>query len=254
MNTADKIDVDGILFDLGSTLLEYETIPWDELNLNCVKAGYEYLGQAGYNVPSLDDFTRAYLELRSSYREHAAASLKEWVVVDLAAELLKSAGVNGDRNLAQDYFEAYARPLAEQVIMFADVPTVLQRLKTKGKKIGLVSNTIFPGEYHRREMEQYDILRYFDFTVFSSSFGYRKPHPSIYQHAVELMNCKPERLLFVGDRYLEDYQGPRQNGLQAMIKHREGRDYPDPMPAGVIVIRDLSEMLGYLEGDFDDIR
>ncbi len=253
MNTITKIDVDGILFDLGSTLLEYETIPWDELNLLCVEAGYEYLRENGHPVPTLEEFTQAYLDIRSSYRERASASLKEWVVVDLAEELLKSCGINGDGRLAQKYFEAYAEPLARQVTMFADVPTVLQRLKENGKKIGLVSNTIFPGEYHRRELEAYGILQYFDFTVFSSSFGYRKPHPSIYRYAVELMNSRPNRLLFIGDRYPEDYQGPREYGLHAMIKYREGRDYPDPMPDGMIVLRALSELLGYLEGDFDDI-
>jgi len=32
--TADrKFDVKGVIFDLGSTLIEYETIPWDQLHL-----------------------------------------------------------------------------------------------------------------------------------------------------------------------------------------------------------------------------
>lgn len=254
MSMVTKFDVDGILFDLGSTLLEYETIPWDELNLRCIEAGYAYLVKQGYAVPSLDEFIRAFQDIRQVYRERAAASLEEWVVIDLSAELLKSCGLNGDQELAQAYFEAYAQPVAEQVTMFADAPTVLRLLKKSGRKIGLVSNTIFPGEYHLRELAGYNILQYFDFTIFSSSFGYRKPHQSIYRHAVELMGIAPERLLFIGDRYQEDYQGPREYGMNAMIKYREGRGYPDPMPKSVVIIKALSELPGYLEGEFDDIR
>ncbi|UCD16236.1 MAG: HAD family hydrolase [Candidatus Zixiibacteriota bacterium] len=254
MTGSGKLNIDGLLFDLGSTLLEYETIPWDELSLQCVEAGYEFLRESGHSVPPLDEFTGFYLALRTEYRRTAAESLEEWNVTDLAARLLRACGLNEGKKLAETYFEAYALRLSQQVVMFEDTPRVLQKLKAAKKKIGLVSNTIFPEQFHRNDLETFGILRHFDFTIFSSSFGYRKPHPLIYQHAIELMGIDPQRLLFIGDRFQEDYVGPTENGLHAMIKYRKDREYPNPMPEEVVVLRSLSELLNYLPEEFDDMR
>ena len=52
----NKFDVDGVLFDMGSTLLEYETIPWSVLNVNCLDAAYKFLEDGGYDLPPVDRF------------------------------------------------------------------------------------------------------------------------------------------------------------------------------------------------------
>ncbi len=246
MRTGLTSKIDGVIFDLGSTLLEYETIPWDELSLQSVESGYAFLKDREFKMPSLGDFTAYYLDIRDRYREYSARTLKEWIITDAAIDLMCKCGINADQRLVEDFLEAYSQPLVRQVTMFADVPIVLRGLKSAGIKIGLVSNTIYPAEFHRNELKNYDIFDLFDFTVFSSEFGYRKPHRSIYQEAVDLIQIAPEHLLFVGDRYIEDYHGPVEFGMNAIIRYREGREYPEPLPDELIMIQSLSELLAIL--------
>ncbi len=251
-NNINAEKIRGVIFDLGSTLLEYETIPWDDLSLLCLDAGYEFLEKSGYSVPDKGDFIEKYIAIRKKYRKLAGETLDEWIITDAIGDLLSAFDLNGSASLAEDFFAAYHVPLARQVTMFADTPTVLRALKSGGYKIGLVSNTIFPEDAHVEELKKYAIFKLFDFTMFSSSFGKRKPHPEIYKRATELIGLAPEELLFVGDRYIEDYRGPIDFGMQAMIKYREGRVYPDPMPDNVTVIRALVGLLDYLDLKIDD--
>ncbi len=52
-----------------------------------------------------------------------------------------------------------------------------------------------------------------DFTVFSSEVGTRKPHPAIFERALEALEVEPERALFVGDRLYEDVRGAGELGM-----------------------------------------
>jgi putative hydrolase of the HAD superfamily len=239
--------IDGILFDLGSTLIEYENIPWPELHLLCLKAGYQFLINENYPVPPFEIFTESYLNVRSHFRDKAGITLKEWVITDAIKELLQTAGLNGGPGLAAEFFEAYYQPVAKQLTIFEDTIPVLAELRKRGKKLGLISNTIFPENYHQRELERFGLKDFLDFTIFSSSFGFRKPHASIYLKGIELLKVPTGNILFIGDRYFEDYIGPRGVGLRAMIKYREGRDYSDPLPPDLIILKTLSEMLDYIE-------
>ncbi len=246
--TADrKFKVKGIIFDLGSTLIEYETIPWDQLHLLSLREGYNYLREKGYPIPGPEDFERKFEEVRDRYRARARESLKEWVITDAISDLLHSVGLDGTPHLSRDFFSIYYRLQSDGLVMFDDVPATLKYLRDRRFRIGMVSNTIYPAEYHLRELKRFDILKYFDFTIFSSEFGYRKPHPSIYEKAVALSGYPASDLLFIGDRYLEDVVGPADAGLNSILRYCEGREYPQPIPENIAVINALSELLPYLK-------
>lgn len=241
-----KFDIDGVIFDLGSTLLEYETVPWDELNVRCLRAGYNFLQQKGFTLPSPDEFWERQNEIGKRYNHQARETLREWNLIDALSELLESFNIGDGRNTAEEFFQAFYGPISDQLTLFADAATVLRDLKQRGKRIGLVSNTIFPEDCHINELKYFELYKYFDCTIFSVNFGWRKPHPSIYEKAVTLMEQDRERLIFIGDRYIEDVKGPREAGLQAVLKYREGREYPDPLPENVIVVQSLTEFIGLI--------
>lgn len=246
MNRPEKLNVDGVIFDLGSTLLEYETIPWSELDLLCAGSGLEFLRQNNRSTPPVDIFCKKLFEVWQIYRAKAEQTQIEWHLTDLLTEVLDNFGLNGDENFINNFFDAFYQPVSSQLSLFADAPSVLTEIKSRGKTIGLISNTIFPEEYHLRELKRFGLIDFFDFTIFSITFGYRKPHPSIFQKAAELAQLKPNRLLYVGDRYLEDVRGPRQCGWFSILKYREGRDYPDPLPEEIPVIKTLTDLLEYI--------
>jgi putative hydrolase of the HAD superfamily len=51
----------------------------------------------------------------------------------------------------------------------------------------------------------------------SGLVGYEKPHPAIFQAALQAMDAKPQESLYVGDVYSVDYLGATQAGLQAVL-------------------------------------
>ncbi len=230
---------------MGSTLIEYENIHWDEMNLIALQAGYKYLKSIINPLPSYDKITKEYIKIRDWNRESSRQTLREWNVPDRIAELFGAVGIKNDRQTVLEFFSHYYKIISDQLTIFDDTEYVLSELQNAGFGIGLVSNTIFPEAYHRLDLERFGIIDYFDFMLFSSSFGYRKPHPSIYNRAIELSGQKADQLIFIGDRYEEDYLGPRGNDIFSILKFREGRQYPESFPDDIIMIKSLNELLPF---------
>jgi putative hydrolase of the HAD superfamily len=73
--------------------------------------------------------------------------------------------------------------------------------------------------------------------------GRRKPAPETYRAALDAIGVEPERVLFVGNRVREDYEGPRSLGMQAVLYTAHNSE---PAPAGIRSIarlRDLPSLL-----------
>jgi putative hydrolase of the HAD superfamily len=82
-----------------------------------------------------------------------------------------------------------------------------------------------------------------DGIVFSSMVGRRKPAPETYRAALDAIGIAPERVLFVGNRVREDYEGPRSLGMQAVLYTAHNSE---PGPTGIRSITTLSEILRLL--------
>ena len=55
-----------------------------------------------------------------------------------------------------------------------------------------------------------------------------KPHPAIFQAALDLIGVEdPTQVLYVGDRPYEDVQGPHSLGIPAVWVNRVGEDWPE---------------------------
>ncbi len=90
---------------------------------------------------------------------------------------------------------------------------LLDSLRERGLRIGLVSNAFDPGWLLRRDIEQMGLAERLDVAVFSSDVGMRKPHPLIFERALEELGVASERALFVGDRLYEDVRGAAELGM-----------------------------------------
>ena len=76
--------------------------------------------------------------------------------------------------------------------------------------------------------------------VSSSDHGYLKPHPSIFEAALELAGVEAAESMMVGDSFMHDIEGARRVGMRGVLVHRAGE--PPAHVADVPVIRDLSEL------------
>jgi putative hydrolase of the HAD superfamily len=55
-----------------------------------------------------------------------------------------------------------------------------------------------------------------DFAVFSSELGKRKPHPEIFERALEALGVEAGEAMFVGDRLYEDVRGSNDVGMTSV--------------------------------------
>ena len=242
----EKLHPQAIIFDLGSTLIEYESIPWDDLGAECAESGRRYLLRRGYDVPGEEEFHEAFADIREAYRRIASESLVEWDVPMVATRLFERLSINHDRKLVDSFFDAYYKPVGEKLYIYEDTLDTLEKLSSSYPVMGLISNTVFPECAHLKELDRFGIGPFLKFTVFSSTFKLRKPHPDIFYHAANLAGYAPSECVYIGDRYVEDIEGPTAVGMEAILKIKADREYPADMPGSVRKIDRLSGLLDHI--------
>jgi putative hydrolase of the HAD superfamily len=74
----------------------------------------------------------------------------------------------------------------------------------------------------------------------------RKPHPQIFQTALQALDVPPHQAVFVGDRFPEDVAGAKRVGMWSVWKERSDRERdPQIIPDAQIV--HLQELLTLLD-------
>jgi putative hydrolase of the HAD superfamily len=128
------------------------------------------------------------------------------------------------------------------VYAYDDALSILDRVKSRYGTVGLVSNTIFPPRAHLRELDKFKLRSFFDFTIFSSTFGLRKPHPDIFYEASTRAGAAPGECVYIGDRYREDVEGPTRIGMNSILRFHPDREYPEDKLPSLRMVNSLSEL------------
>jgi putative hydrolase of the HAD superfamily len=237
--------IKAVLFDMGSTLLEFENQPWEELIGQGIEAVYEALDLNGAALPARDVFCQAFRETYRTTWQKAEESLIEMEIRRLlegTARALRQPCSDADvLHLARIHY----RPVSSQVTIYADTIETLVEVRRRGMKIGLVSNTVWPGALHREDLGRFGLLDFFDHLLFSADVGLRKPHPQIFQAALGALQVAPHEAVFVGDRLPEDVAGAQRVGMRGVWKQRPDRERSaDITPdAQIIHLRQLLAIL-----------
>ncbi|UCG60303.1 MAG: HAD-IA family hydrolase [Candidatus Zixiibacteriota bacterium] len=243
----EKLKPRAVIFDLGSTLIEYESIPCSELSVIASRSVWSFLTDKGFKVPPEEEFIDTFEYIKNEFRKPARENLTEWSIPQAAERLLAEFGIESQDGLVKKLFQAYYRPVAEQIYAYDDTAETLERVKRRGMVVGLISNTIFPEQTHRDELKKFKLHKFFDFAIFSSTFGVRKPHPDIFCAAANMAGSAPAECVYVGDRYVEDYRGPTEVGMPAVLKIVRYREYPQDLLGEIPTINSLSELTNYID-------
>lgn len=84
-------------------------------------------------------------------------------------------------------------------------------------KVGLISDTgVTPGKIIKKVLENYDILKFFNVTIFSDEVGYYKPNPIIFDITLKKLRGTPEKAVHVGDLLETDIKGAKNIGMYAI--------------------------------------
>lgn len=101
-----------------------------------------------------------------------------------------------------------------QVIVPPEIPAVLTQLRQADYTLGVVSNRETP---FQRELEEMNLIGYFDFLLAAGEVGVFKPDPKVFHHALEIANAKPDEAMYVGDNYFADIVGSNNAGLMPVL-------------------------------------
>ncbi len=227
--------LEAVIFDLGGTLIDYlgGAPSWPEMEFPGVQALHDCLSAAGFPIDA-----EAFRESFIAAMDHRWRAATEGIsdpptLASLIVEACHAAGFHLEEELHEAAVAAYCAPIAERAVVAGGAEPLLAWLRGHGVRIGLISNTIWPAEVHRLDLERYGLLDHFHTTVFSSETGLWKPDPRIFALTLERLEVAPDRAVFVGDRLMEDVQGAQRAGLRAIFV--EGTvDYAD-IDAGAFI-------------------
>jgi putative hydrolase of the HAD superfamily len=221
-----------VLFDFYGTLAES-----DGTGLRVA----DVLTEHGYELP--DDVARRYWQDGLDGIEHDEHSVSRehyvaWQTRRLHG-LLGECGV--DRATADAIIArlqaASARP---KMRAYDDAADVLARLRAEGVVVAVCSNW----DWDLAEaVEEAGLTTHVDILISSAWVGARKPHSRIYMHALEELDLEPDAVLFVGDTWNCDVDGPLAHGMRPVYVRRAHREpdstAPEMVPADVVVLPDL---------------
>lgn len=215
--------LEAVLFDWGDTLMQWVYSP--ELVSAGHRAGLAAIGRDG--LPDVEALSEHFRE-RYEPLFWVPGTVEELEYPELVRRLLGDFEVEIDDAELERFLEAEHRAWDPARILAAHTQPLLDALRGRGLKLGLVSNAFDPGWLLHRDLEQMGLAGRLDFSVFSSDVGTRKPHPAIFQRALEALEVEASRALFVGDRLYEDVRGAAEVGMttvQALWFRAD--DHPD---------------------------
>jgi HAD superfamily hydrolase (TIGR01549 family) len=239
-----------VVFDLGGTLIEYagKFDSWPDLEAPGLRAAHAYLRQEGVQLPLVTQFEAAGFELLPGRWEQAKAGIKNLTVpILLVAILDQFEGDLPDFSL----LNAAARQYEEAICTGAEpVPysqELLAQLKASGYRLGLISNTMFSGQAHIKDLRKFGMLSYFDAMLFSADTKKWKPSPAPFLQVASDLKARIDSTLFVGDDPGADVAGAKGAGMD--VVHFASSDRFPPLD-GVVpdaTIYELVELPTVLE-------
>ena len=121
-----------------------------------------------------------------------------------------------------DALQAHNRAECLWRVVEPDTADVLAALRARGLTLAVISNA--DGRIEA-DLERYGLRPHFATIVDSHVVGVEKPHPAIFNIALERIQAPPDTAIYVGDVFSIDILGARRAGLDAVLLDTLGR-YP----------------------------
>jgi putative hydrolase of the HAD superfamily len=183
--------------------------------------GYRRLGQRyglTLDPARYDDARRSAL---TTLKRHPELDHDEEIWVLFTQRIIEGMGGVGDTYGAAVEMEgAWSR--AHHFELYDDALPTLDALRSRGLKIGLLSNTA-------RDLDEFVShhgMRV-DAVLTSRAHGKTKPHETIFRRILELLDVTPDEAVMIGDTIEDDIEGARAVGMHALLLDREGRYGPE---------------------------
>jgi putative hydrolase of the HAD superfamily len=236
--------IDLVTFDLDNTLWDVDSVIRE-----AERVMRSWLAEKAPAIAALT--TDHYIELRTDVlREHPGLAHD---VTRLRTEIVLRALVK----VGQQHTAASA--LAEQALdvflherhkvkFFDDALDVLERLAARYPLAALTNGNA--------SIDRLGLGRYFRFGISAADVGMSKPHPAIFQAALERAGVTAERAVHVGDNPIDDIHGAAVLGYRTVWVNLKGGALPPEIRATreVTSLAELPTVIAALESDVTPTR
>ncbi len=235
-----------MLFDLGQTLIHFDKVNVMAVFHEAATNSYDYLKQLDQPVGGLKAYKwRNFLSIRVKLLISDLMK-RDW---DSLVGLRKSHEKKGIHLSAEQWRQVnwkWYEPLSRRGSIEPDLAETLSKLRDKGLKLGIVSNTWVNGCSLDRHLDMEGLLDFFDVRVYSCSYNFRKPDKRIFLEAARQIDIRCENILFAGDRVNNDVRGALRAGMIPVLKTTP-ENKRKPLPPTATRIDKLSELPQLIE-------
>jgi YjjG family noncanonical pyrimidine nucleotidase len=113
--------------------------------------------------------------------------------------------------------------MPESNFLFEGTIELLEYLNQK-YKLHVITNGFADVQF--KKLTNSGIADYFNSVTNSEMAGVKKPHPQIYQHALDLANTNKQNAIMIGDCLDADIKGAMDFGIQAIFFNPEKKEVP----------------------------
>jgi putative hydrolase of the HAD superfamily len=224
------VTVEAVIFDWGGTLTPWHTVDHATLWQNV--CALHFAAESAERHASAIRVAERELWIVAE-RDHRSATMDH---------VFERAGVTPTEAFLASYFEAWE----PHTLTDPDAPELLRRLRDRGIRVGVLSNTMWPRSVHQQFFVRDGIDELIDGAVYSSEIDWTKPHPEAFRAAMAAVGVDdPSACVFVGDRPYDDVYGAKQAGLRAvLVANSDAPAFADAEPDAVITrLADLAPLI-----------
>ena len=223
--------ISDIFFDLDHTLWDFEknsalTFELIFSKLNCKVEINDFL--AHYN-PINQNYWRLYRQNKISQKE-----LRIQRLVQTFNALNIKIKVKELKEISNQYIEN----LSKFPYLFEGANDLLKHLK-KNYKLHIITNGF--DRVQNFKIKNSGLKPYFNFIFTAEKVGFKKPHPKIFETAMNTVGSTPYSSLMIGDTFEADIQGALKLGMQAL--HFNSHNEPEHKRCTIIYsLKDIQQI------------
>lgn len=220
-----------IFFDLDHTLWDFEKNSEISFQLVFDEMNFEF---------HLDDFQKVYQPINFNYwklyRENKVT--KDQLRYGRLKESFDQLGiVISDKDINHISVE-YIRYLSQQTHLFPNAVSILNYLNVN-YRLHIITNGFSEAQLNKTKASKID--HFFECFIDSEKVGVKKPHPDIFNYALNKARVKPEHSVMIGDNIEADILGAKAVGISCIHYNAHSDPYHQHCP----IIDDLAELKNF---------
>ncbi len=224
--------VTDIFFDLDHTLWDFER--------NSAATFRSALSTLDLNL-RVDDFMEKYNPINhyywKFYRENKITTLElRYLRLEKTFEAL---GVSVTNQMISKLSDAYIDELSTHTHLFEGTQSLLDYLN-KNYSLHIITNGF--DKVQQKKIRNAGLEAYFKVVLTAEAAGVKKPHPAIFNKAIEMAETKSVQSLMIGDSFEADIEGALKLGMQAIHFNSHDENHHDKCP----IVYHLDEIKQYL--------